>query len=201
MQSLQLAVAEEAARIMCEQGVNDFRLAKDKAAENLGLSGSGSIREVLPNNQLIEDALREVAWEGDEDRYQSRLRAMRSESVKAMRMLAEFEPRLTGGALNGAITPYQPVQIQLHCDQPEEVGFKLDEFGIPFDWSDKRLRFARRGYQITPVCGFMAGDVLFELFILGLRDLRQPPLSLVDGRVIERAKLKKVEQLLAEVTD
>lgn len=193
MSALQLELAEEAARIMFDQGINDFRLAKEKAAENFGLSAA----EALPSNLEIEQAIRDVAWAGDESNYQSQLAMMRRESLQAMKLLAEFEPRIVGGALNGAITPHQPVQLHVHSDDPEAVGFKLERSEIPFDWQDKRLKFARSGYRLVPVCGFIAGKVIFEVFILSLRDLRQPPLSLVTGKTMERAKAKKLQQLLS----
>jgi hypothetical protein len=50
---LRARVAEEAARIMREQGVRDFLLAKRKAADRLGVTD----RHALPANQEIADAL------------------------------------------------------------------------------------------------------------------------------------------------
>ena len=49
------SVANEAARIIQEQGLNDFRSAKEKALERLGLKTAGP----LPSNGEIEKALAE----------------------------------------------------------------------------------------------------------------------------------------------
>ena len=49
---LRQAVAEEAARIMREQGVDDFLLAKRKAADRLGVTDAS----ILPRNTEIEAA-------------------------------------------------------------------------------------------------------------------------------------------------
>ena len=46
-------VAQEAARIIVNQGVRDYRLAKQKAAERLGLNSRGA----LPSNAEIEKAV------------------------------------------------------------------------------------------------------------------------------------------------
>ena len=43
-------LAQEAARIIVEQGIADFRVAKTKAAERLGMS----TQSALPNNSEIE---------------------------------------------------------------------------------------------------------------------------------------------------
>ncbi|MCI0516228.1 MAG: hypothetical protein L0Y45_00180, partial [Woeseiaceae bacterium] len=50
-----LVLAQEAARIIAEQGIADFRLAKTKAAERLGMRDHGS----LPGNAEIDRALGE----------------------------------------------------------------------------------------------------------------------------------------------
>jgi len=48
-------LAQEAARIIVEQGIEDYRVAKIKAAERLGMSERGS----LPGNAEIEKAVGE----------------------------------------------------------------------------------------------------------------------------------------------
>src|SRR5487761_1902515 len=52
---LRRSLAEEAARIMADQGIDDFLHAKRKAADRLGVHGAA----VLPRNVEIEAALRE----------------------------------------------------------------------------------------------------------------------------------------------
>ena len=49
-----ILLAQEAARIMADEGVRDFRLAKRKAAERLGLPVNGTL---MPRNTEIEQAL------------------------------------------------------------------------------------------------------------------------------------------------
>jgi hypothetical protein len=46
-------LAEEAARIILEEGVRDYGLAKRKAADHLGMTG----RPELPTNTEVETAL------------------------------------------------------------------------------------------------------------------------------------------------
>ena len=52
-EQLRTALAQEAARIMSEQGIDDYGLAKRKAAERFGASDIA----VLPKNTEIEAAL------------------------------------------------------------------------------------------------------------------------------------------------
>ena len=49
-------VAQEAARIIVDHGIRDYRVAKQKAAERLGMNGRGS----LPGNAEIESGGRPI---------------------------------------------------------------------------------------------------------------------------------------------
>ena len=92
---LRQAVAEEAARIMREQGVDDFLLAKRKAAERLGVTDAS----ILPRNTEIEAA--RVAHQRlfAADRHEADLATLRRTALEAMRLMADFEPRLVGASM------------------------------------------------------------------------------------------------------
>ena len=66
-QNLRLQIAAAAARIMAEDGIDDFALAKRKAARQLGLDDAYS----LPRNEEVEEHLRAYqALYQDEDQAQ-----------------------------------------------------------------------------------------------------------------------------------
>jgi len=73
-------LAQEAARIIVEQGISDYRLAKHKAAERLGMSERGS----LPGNSEIEQAVADYQQLFLGDTMRSRL-ALRDRSCTARR--------------------------------------------------------------------------------------------------------------------
>jgi hypothetical protein len=52
-ENLRRALAQEAARVMAEHGIQDFRAAKRKAADRLGVGVEGA----LPSNTEVEAAL------------------------------------------------------------------------------------------------------------------------------------------------
>ena len=74
---LRQAVAEEAARIMREQGVDDYLLAKRKAAERLGVTDAS----ILPRNTEIEAALVAHQRLFAADRHEADLAAMRRSAL------------------------------------------------------------------------------------------------------------------------
>jgi hypothetical protein len=92
---LRQAVAEEAARIMREQGVDDFLLAKRKAAERLGVTDAS----ILPRNTEIEAA--RVAHQRlfASERHGVELASLRRAALEAMRLMSDFQPRLVGPVL------------------------------------------------------------------------------------------------------
>ena len=88
-------IAQEAARIIVNHGVRDYRVAKQKAAERLGVSSRGS----LPGNSEIEAAVAEHLQIFGGDAHEDRLRLMRVAALSAMELLSSFTPRLVGPVL------------------------------------------------------------------------------------------------------
>ena len=86
------AIAVQAARLMAEDGIEDYGLAKRKAAKQLGMHDTRR----LPNNAEIDAALREyqVIYQPDDQRQRTQL--LREQAVDTMRELADFNPHLTG---------------------------------------------------------------------------------------------------------
>ena len=66
LQHMRMRIAAAAARIMAEDGVEDFALAKRKAARQLGAEDT----QALPKNEEIEFELRayQSLYQGDEQR-------------------------------------------------------------------------------------------------------------------------------------
>ena len=73
-------LAQEAARIIVEQGIEDYRLAKTKAAERLGLRERGS----LPGNAEIEAAVGQHLQLFGRESHFNLLQAMRRAALAAM---------------------------------------------------------------------------------------------------------------------
>ena len=96
------AIAREAARLMIEHGHEDYGVAKRKAALRFGVTELA----VLPKNAEIEDALAEHQRLFGAEEHASELAGMRAAAVDAMRLLAEFEPRLVGPLLSGTATAH-----------------------------------------------------------------------------------------------
>jgi hypothetical protein len=187
-------IAQEAARLMSEHGIRDFRHAKRKAADRLGIHDE----QALPRNSEIEQALREHQRLFQADEQPPALRARREAACEAMRFFAAFQPRLVGGVLDGTADIHSTICLQLFSDEPSAVVRFLDEHGIPHEQQARKLRLTRTVHGEFPAFQFVADGLPFELVVLPPAALRQAPLDRIDERPMRRAALGAVEALLAD---
>ncbi|MCK7492113.1 MAG: hypothetical protein MZW92_11035 [Comamonadaceae bacterium] len=158
-QTMRRNIASLAARLMAEDGISDYGLAKRKAARQLGAPET----EALPNNAEIETELRayQSLYQGEEQRAAAAPAARRRRS-SAMRLLERFSPYLTGPVLDGTAGRYATVDLLLFPESPKPVEiFLLDRMieyrhgetrrgsGEPpqavlnFEWEDTPISVAR----------------------------------------------------------
>lgn len=182
---------------MSEQGIEDFLLAKRKAADRLGVSDAS----VLPKNVEIEEALAEYHRLFGAQRHETALRELRSTALKAMQLLNEFEPRLVGPVLTGMASEYSEILLHLFAEQPEMVSWKLEEQGIPHQLNERRLRYEPGRIVAYPAFHFVAGKQPIDAVVFPLDGIRQAPSSPVDGRPMRRADVAEVEELLSDRND
>src|SRR5579872_4663650 len=187
------ALAQEAARIMAEHGVRDFRLAKRKAAERLGVA---DVSAVLPKNVEIEDALAQYQRLFGGESHVESLYAQRLAALSAMRYLQEFEPRLVGSVLSGTATQHSDIQLHLFADCPESVTIKLMDEGIRHEVTEKRVRMNAERVLAYPGVRFELDAQSIEATVFPTDGIRQAPVSPVDGRPMKRASTLEVAALL-----
>lgn len=190
-------VVQEAARIICEDGLSDYRLAKQKAVERLGL-GFGT---PLPSNADIQAAVIQYQRLFGGRAYARRLTQLRRTAVQAMRLLAEFKPRLVGAVATGATTDNHHVQLHCFADKPEQIDVLLESKGLRHEVSERRYRYADGQTGDVPVLTFMAADVGVDVAVFPERSLREPPLSPTDGQQFKRLDLAAAEALAQEAPD
>lgn len=191
---LRRRIALEAARLISEHGIRDFRMAKRKAAQNIGISDEG----FLPRNREIEEALREHQRLFRADEQPHALRMRREAAHNAMQFLDRFEPRLVGSVLEGTADTHSSVSLHVFEDSPENVAGFLHDRGIAFETRARTLRVDRVRSGEFPVLLFTADDVLMDVTVFPRDAVRQAPLDPVSERPQQRASLAQVETLLTE---
>jgi hypothetical protein len=191
---LRQALAQEAARIIVEHGVDDYLMAKRKAAERFGVTDHA----VLPKNTEIEEALASHHRLFGAASHEDELAGLRRRAVQAMRLLGDFEPRLVGPVLSGNASAHSTVQLHVFADTPEAVVLRLMEAGVRYRVGERRVRVLRDATEPFPTIEFASGDAGVEAVVFPRDGIRQSPFGPVDGRPMRRATRQEVEALLEE---
>jgi hypothetical protein len=194
---LRRALAQEAARLMFEHGVDDYGLAKRKAAERL----SAGEYAVLPKNSEIDAALAEYQRLFAHDTHAETLAEQRRVALDAMLLLEEFEPRLVGPVLSGTATPHQEISLHLFSDSAEAVSVKLLDDHIQFRVAEHRVRMNTERVLQVPAIQFSVFDHVVDATVFPRDGIRQAPLSPTDGRPMRRASASEVRALVSRVPE
>ena len=190
-------LAQEAARIIVDEGIEDYRVAKVKAAERLGLSERGS----LPGNGEIEAAVAEHLKLFQQDTHSSLLKLMRTAALSAMRLLSPFNPRLVGPVLAGTAGEHSAVNLHAFSDSAEQVAFLLQDTGVAYKPFERRYKSRRGRPETYAAFSFMHQNQPIEVTVFPFDGIRQAPISPVDGKPMRRADAEKVQALLHATDD
>jgi hypothetical protein len=186
-------IVEEAARIVCVEQLIDYRQAKRKAAQRLGLPPNAP----LPDNAAIQDAVVDYQRLFGGDEYRELLQRMRAAGVSALRLFAAYSPRLVGAAISGAVTPAHRLQLHLFCDSAEVVDIDLMNRGIDFEPGERSYRYADGREVQVPLLRLDVDGLGVDLAVFGVDDLRRAPVNPLDGKPFRRLDLAAAEQLAA----
>jgi hypothetical protein len=190
---LRNAVAQEAARLMAEHGIQDYLVAKRKAAERYGVV-DGSF---LPRNTEIEAALMAYQRLFGASKHASSLQEQRRVALQAMQLLAQFEPRLVGSVLTGTATEFADIQLHLFSDSAEAVYVYLMDRRYEYEVFERRIRMTPERQILVPSVRFDIGEETVEAFVFPKDGIRQAPISPVDGKPMRRAGAQEVAALEA----
>ncbi len=189
-------LAYEAARILLDQGLDDFDRARRKAAERIGVPD----RRQWPTNQDVRDAVlaQRRLFLGQADHEE--LQRLRTAALQAMETLEPFSPRLVGAVLSGALGSHCGIELFLFADRAEDVIFALLDLKIPWRETERVVRY-RGGLRCAqPVFSFVAGGLPINLIVLPRQALRDPPLDRVTELPERGADRRELLRLLrAEV--
>jgi len=179
-----------AARIMAEDGTQDYSAAKRKAARQAGVSST----QQLPDNREIDVALR--SWQAlyQRDTREPVLRELRQAALAAMKLLQPFNPWLIGSVLSGTAGPHSDINLQLFTDDGKALELFLLSQQQEYQVGDRRMRIGDRAIDAS-VISFVMQGIVVNATLLPL-DLQRITQKTGDGRTVERASMAQVEALL-----
>jgi hypothetical protein len=121
-------IAQTAARLVVEEGL-EYGAAKRRAIKQLGLNS----RAALPDNDSVEDAVREYIAIFCADSQGAELAALRKLALVWMERMREFRPYLGGAVWHGTATRLSDIYIQLFCDDPKSAEIALIENRVDYE--------------------------------------------------------------------
>ena len=186
---LRLRIADEAAKIIVEEDVADYQLAKQKACRRLGLAASTS----LPRNTEIEQAVIERQRLFAPVQHTKVLENLRQLALSVMRFLETFNPHLVGSVLKGTANHYSVIQLHLFNDDQKSVAIFLLDKQVSYQSIERRQ--SKESPNGVPGFSFDWQGVPVEVLVFPLDGLRTAPRSPIDGKAIRRASIQKVSDL------
>ena len=193
-------IAQQAARMMAEDGINDFAYAKKKAGKQLGVSEAS----VLPTNAEIEEEIRLYHNIYNADEQPLELAKLRKAALMTMQLFERFNPHLTGSVLDGTAGKFSQTNIHLFADSAKDVEIFLLSQQIPFDSSEKSYRVSdkpskdkkEKVRKTVPVFTLETELGLQKISVFDVDDMRVAVKRTVDGSNAERADIRDLKALL-----
>jgi len=185
-------IAAAAARLMAEDGIDDFALAKRKAARQLGASDT----HALPRNDEIEAELRAYRALYQADEHPHVIDELRRTAFEVMQALERFSPYLTGPVLSGLAGPYAEIELQLFPDSAKEVEIFLLDRGVPFTTREAKRYSGDRARGVSLISLEWQG-VPVRLSVFDPRDERVALKTSQTGRTMDRAGISEVSAILS----
>ena len=181
------SIAVVAARLIAEDGISDYGLAKRKAARQLGLSD---------NVEFPDDAEIDIELKLYRDLYQdgehaAHIRALRLAALDLLNLLEQFSPYLTGSVLDGTAGEYSSIDILLFADSAKEVEIFLLNQQIDVQHADPRNE------RVEAVLVVQTDIAEANLIILPPQ-LERVSFKRRDGRQQERVRAPVLKALLSE---
>jgi hypothetical protein len=128
MISAQEEILNTAARLAVEEGL-EYGAAKKRAVKQLGLLQ----RTALPDNDALEDAVREYIEIFCADTQPGELQALRELALTWMERLPQFRPHVSGSVWHGTATRLSDIYIQLFCDDPKSAEIALINHNVRYE--------------------------------------------------------------------
>lgn len=200
IQQLRQLIAQQAARMMAEDGISDFSYAKKKAGRQFDTVDNG----VLPSNAEIEDELKLYNALFLSDEQPENLRQLRKNALFTMQLLEKFNPHLTGSVLDGTAGLGSETHIHLFVDSLKDVEMFLLNQDIPFETNEKSYRVMNDGKRDkkadnrkkVPVFSLEMASGLIKLSVFEVDDIRVATKRAADGGNAERLDTNGVMALL-----
>ncbi len=182
-------VADEAARLVLEEGLGDYGLARDKAARRFGVQGRASLPTLAEVDVAVVSRRGLFGLKVSEEQVSSLQRV----AVKVMQAFSGYAPRLVGELLEGLVTPSTAVEVHLLADSTKLLAIELLNQGVAYQ-SVEHL-FSGAG-DVTPGFVYEVTGVPVYLFVFATHVERDALRDERNGSRMKGASLKQMKEMM-----
>jgi len=188
--SLKQRIAREAAVLLYTSQEKEYKQAKQRAAQTLGV-------RVLPSNMEVAKELDNIADETEGSARQERLVQMRSEALQIMQAVEHFRPKLIGSVWRGTAHKNSDIDIVTFSAEPSTVLNKLEQEGFEVaktEWqSAPKLDKRERSFHIY--VNFPSSSEA-EVVVRSLERINQKERCEIYGDTVTGLNIRQLERLL-----
>ena len=185
-------LAQESAKIIVTQGIENFSDAKNKAAKNLNIENLGC----LPSNYEIEKSLKEHYQLFVPVTHAEYVELMRETAIEIMNLFIDFQAYVVGPVVSGTASSSSSINIHLGSEDVYNVTKILDKNEIKYKFFDKKIKFNKKVNKVFCGLSLLYRNMIIEIVIFNSRDIKQVPLSRIDGKPIKRLKISSMKKLI-----
>ncbi len=180
----------EAARLMYEEGVEQYFDAKKIAAKRI----LGKQIRDLPSNGEISDELYQLSMFHKGEELSTTLFEMRLLAMDVMEHLDSFSPRLIGSVSTGRIRQGSDIDLHIFTDSLEEFQLHLENLNWQYHLKQIWIEKGGRPLEYTHV--YLDLEFPVELSVYPTNDIKIRGRSSTDGKPIHRLSISALRNIL-----
>ena len=187
--TIKLSIANMAAKIIMEEGVNDYQYAKKKAVKYLDYNKL----DILPSNDDIDRALVEYGAIYQKQVDISTIHKIKKEALKIMQLFDKFNPFFLSQITEGLVPKYPIININIFTDNMKEVEYVLLNNNINFEIKDYNISektTKKKSQRKIPIISIEDHFFPVKLKILDAHDLRLGKKNVMNMKGLDLKNLK-----------
>ena len=193
-EKLRRGIIVEAARMMYSRHETEYYRAKLKAARRIC---RGWVKpSELPSNSEIRDEIQRMATLFEGNARFDRLREMRVEALRIMRLLAHCRPKIIGSTFTGHVRQGSDIDIHVFSSSVDAITGSLDAEGMDYEVERKRVRKLGEERLFTHI--HIRDRFPIELTVYSPDKSSFVFKSSITGKAMERATLPEFELFLRQ---
>ena len=187
--TIRLSIANKAAEIIMEEGVDDYQYAKKKAVKYLDVNNL----DTLPSNDEIDKALLEYGSIFQNEIDLDAICKIKEEALKIMKLFDRFNPFFLSQITEGLVPKYPIININIYTDSMKEIEYVLLNNNLNFeikDFSISEKKTKKQSLRKIPIISIENSFFPIKLKIFEEHDLRISKKNLMNMRGLDFNKLK-----------